>query len=190
MTRIEVPVLIVGAGPVGLMGALLLARQGLETRVIDRRETPIRAPAAHVVNARTFEICRAVGVDRDALAEFASDPKDAGHAIWVTSLAGEEVGRLPFERQSDEVLRFTPTPLRAQCDQGTGSAEALRQRIAPQIEAIEQVWWEDLFPECLWKFRVKNFGPLIVGIDATGKNLYREVNQKAFRKLQESKEIS
>ena len=70
MSRIEVPVLIVGAGPVGLMGSLLLARLGMETRILDRRETPIRAPAAHVVNARTFEICRAVGVDMDALAEF------------------------------------------------------------------------------------------------------------------------
>ncbi|MCP5060168.1 MAG: hypothetical protein GY937_26000 [bacterium] len=112
MSRIEVPVLIVGAGPVGLMGALLLARQGLEARLIDRRETPIRAPAAHVVNARTFEICRAVGVDMDSFAEFAADPKDAGHVRWVTNLAGEEIGHLPFERQTDEVLRLTPTPLR------------------------------------------------------------------------------
>ncbi len=112
MTRIEVPVLIVGAGPVGLMGALLLARQGLGARIIDRRETPIRAPAAHVVNARTFEICRAVGVDMDAIAEFCSDPMDAGHVRWVTNLVGEEIGRLPFERQGDEVLSLTPTPLR------------------------------------------------------------------------------
>lgn len=110
--RIEVPVLIVGAGPVGLTGALGLARHGLKAHILDRRESPLRAPAAHVVNARTFEICRALGVDMDALTEFASDPKDAGHAIWVTSLAGEEIGRLPFERQNDEVLQFTPTPLR------------------------------------------------------------------------------
>ena len=112
MTRIEVPVLVVGAGPVGLIGALLLARQGLKARIVDRRETPLRAPAAHVVNARSFEICRAAGVDMDAFAEFCSDPKDAGQTIWVTSLAGEEIGRLPFERQKDEMLRFTPTPLR------------------------------------------------------------------------------
>jgi len=112
MTRIEVPVLIVGAGPVGLMGALLLARLGMEARILDRRETPIRAPAAHVVNARTFEICRAVGVELDAFREFWSDPEDAGQVVWLTSLAGEEIGRLPFERQADEVLRFTPTPLR------------------------------------------------------------------------------
>ncbi len=112
MNRIEVPVLIVGAGPVGLMGALLLARHGMRACILDRREEPTRTPAAHVINARTFEICRAAGVDMDAFAPFASDPKDSGQAIWVTSLAGEEVGRLPFERQHDEVLRFTPTPLR------------------------------------------------------------------------------
>ena len=94
------------------MGGLLLARLGVDARIVDRRDSPMRAPAAHVVNARTFEICRAVGVDPDALAAFASDPADAGHAIWVTDLAGEELGRLPFERQDEEVFRFTPTPLR------------------------------------------------------------------------------
>ena len=37
-----------------------------------------------------------------------------------------------------------------------------------QIEEIEEVAWEELMPECLWKFRVKDFGPLTVGIDAHG----------------------
>ncbi len=142
MSPIEVPVLIVGAGPVGLMGALLLARHGLETRILDRRETPIRAPAAHVVNSRTFEICRAVGVDMDSLNEFASDPRDAGHAIWVTSLAGEEVGRLPFERQDDEVLRFTPTPLRNLSQHRFEAVlrDTLPKLGAPEVEYGQQ--WE------------------------------------------------
>jgi 2,4-dichlorophenol 6-monooxygenase len=134
MTRIEVPVLIVGAGPVGLMGALLLARHGLEARTIDRRETPIRAPAAHVVNARTFEICRAVGVDMEAFAEFASDPKDAGQVRWVPNLSGEEIGRLPFERQTDEVLRFTPTPLR---NVAQHRFEAVLRDTLPKVGAAE-----------------------------------------------------
>lgn len=112
MTNMDVPVLIVGAGPVGMMGAILLSNQGIDLRIIDRRKTPLRAPAAHVVNGRTFEICRAAGVDMDALAKASVDPKDAGQVFWVTSLAGEEIGRLPFERQHEEVLQFTPTPLR------------------------------------------------------------------------------
>ena len=30
----------------------------------------------------------------------------------MTKLGGEVLGRLPFERQDDDVLAFTPTPLR------------------------------------------------------------------------------
>ena len=41
-----------------------------------------------------------------------------------------------------------------------GGAAALE---TTQIEEIEEVMWEELMPECLWKFRVKDFGPLIVG---------------------------
>jgi L(+)-tartrate dehydratase beta subunit len=63
-----------------------------------------------------------------------------------------------------------------------GGAAALE---TTQIEAIEEVAWEELMPECLWKFRVKDFGPLIVGIDAHGNSLYRDVQQRAQQKLEE-----
>ena len=52
-----------------------------------------------------------------------------------------------------------------------------------QIEEIEQVWWEDLMPECLWKFRVKAFGPLIVAIDAHGNSLYKDVKAQAAERI-------
>jgi 2,4-dichlorophenol 6-monooxygenase len=112
MKRIEAPYLVVGAGPVGLMGAILLARQGRHTLVLERRPSPQRAPAAHVVNARSFEICRQAGVDMAAIARASRDPADAGLSIFVTRLNGEEIGRLPFEQQGDDCLRHTPTPLR------------------------------------------------------------------------------
>jgi len=63
-----------------------------------------------------------------------------------------------------------------------GGAAALE---TTQIEEIEEVAWEELMPECLWKFRVKDFGPLIVGIDAYGNSLYREVQDRAKTKLEE-----
>jgi hypothetical protein len=53
-----------------------------------------------------------------------------------------------------------------------------------QIEAIEEVEWEDLMPECLWKFRVKDFGPLTVAIDSHGTSLYREVEATASERLE------
>src|ERR1051326_8805871 len=52
-----------------------------------------------------------------------------------------------------------------------------------QIEEIEEVWWEDLMPECLWKFRVKDFGPLIVAIDSHGNSHYRSVQARAAEKI-------
>jgi 2,4-dichlorophenol 6-monooxygenase len=94
------------------MAALLLERLGVETLVVERRPGPQRAPAAHVVNARTLEICRAAGVDMKALAEAAQDPADAGFVYWVTRLGGTVLGGLPFERQGDDQLAVTPTPLR------------------------------------------------------------------------------
>jgi 2-polyprenyl-6-methoxyphenol hydroxylase-like FAD-dependent oxidoreductase len=64
------------------------------------------------VNARTFEILRAAGVDMAAIAAECKNPSDAGRVRWVMTLTGEELGSLPFERQGDDVLAFTPTPLR------------------------------------------------------------------------------
>lgn len=61
-----------------------------------------------------------------------------------------------------------------------GGAAALETM---QIEEIEQVWWEDLMPEALWKFRVKDFGPLIVAIDAHGNSLYRTIQTRAAARI-------
>jgi L(+)-tartrate dehydratase beta subunit len=63
-----------------------------------------------------------------------------------------------------------------------GGAAALE---TTQIEEIEEVMWEELMPECLWKFRVKDFGPLTVGIDAHGGSLYHDVQAAAHEKLKE-----
>ena len=43
------------------------------------------------------------------------------------------------------------------------------------IEAIEDVDLDDLHPESLWKFRVRDFGPLLVAMDSHGGSLYDAV---------------
>ena len=43
------------------------------------------------------------------------------------------------------------------------------------ITAIEDVDMDDLNPESLWRFAIRDFGPLIVGMDAHGGSLYRDV---------------
>jgi L(+)-tartrate dehydratase beta subunit len=63
-----------------------------------------------------------------------------------------------------------------------GGAAALE---TTQIEEIEEVAWEELMPECLWKFRVKDFGPLWVGIDSHGNSLFHDVQEQATKNLEE-----
>src|SRR5918998_6979940 len=62
-----------------------------------------------------------------------------------------------------------------------GGAAALE---TTQIEAIEEVHWEELMPECLWVFRVKDFGPLWVGIDSHGNSMFHDVNEAANKRLE------
>ena len=50
------------------------------------------------------------------------------------------------------------------------------------IEAIEDVDLDDLNPESLWKFRVKGFGPLLVGMDSRSGSLYARVASEAERR--------
>lgn len=47
------------------------------------------------------------------------------------------------------------------------------------IEQIEDVDLDDLNPESLWKFRIRGFGPLLVGMDSHGGNLYTDVMDAA-----------
>jgi len=64
----------------------------------------------------------------------------------------------------------------------TGGAAALE---TTQIDEIEEVEFEELMPECLWKFRVRDFGPLVVAIDSHGHSLYEAVTARARDRLAE-----
>jgi L(+)-tartrate dehydratase beta subunit len=47
------------------------------------------------------------------------------------------------------------------------------------IEAIEDVDLDDLNPESLWQFRIRDFGPLRVAMDSHGASLYAAVDEAA-----------
>ena len=61
-------VLIVGAGPTGLVLALSLARQGLRFRIVDRASGPGQASRALAMHARTLEFYRQLGIADGAVA--------------------------------------------------------------------------------------------------------------------------
>ena len=69
----------------------------------------------------------------------------------------------------------------------TGGAGALA---AKAIEKVEGVKWLDLgIPEALWILKVRDFGPLTVTIDSTGRNFYEEMKEKVDENLKKAYSI-
>jgi len=64
----------------------------------------------------------------------------------------------------------------------TGGAAALQ---TTWIEAIEALDFEELNPECLWKFRIRGFGPLLVTMDSHGGSLHNEINKTVLSRRDE-----
>ncbi|MEC7299107.1 MAG: FAD-dependent monooxygenase [Pseudomonadota bacterium] len=78
----RVPVVIAGAGPVGLALSGLLGRLGVQSLVVEQASALPQHPQAHYVNARTMEVMKhSLGLDA-ALAELeAQGWIDAGD-VW------------------------------------------------------------------------------------------------------------
>ncbi|MDI6643655.1 MAG: FumA C-terminus/TtdB family hydratase beta subunit [Methanobacteriaceae archaeon] len=52
------------------------------------------------------------------------------------------------------------------------------------IVRVKKVHWIDLgVPEAIWELEVKDFGPLIVSMDAHGENLYEKVGNKSASRI-------
>jgi 2-polyprenyl-6-methoxyphenol hydroxylase-like FAD-dependent oxidoreductase len=86
----DADVLIVGAGPTGLMLANQLARRGVRARIIDRHSGPAQQSRAIVVHARTMEIYSRLGLMERSL-ELGC--RVAGLNMWAN---GRKRARIPF----------------------------------------------------------------------------------------------
>ncbi len=93
-------VLIVGAGPVGLTLAGLLAISGVSCVVLERRADHIKAPAAHVLRRGPRNVLALLGVD-DAI-QAAEPPLDMRYITWCTTLVGPELGRLDIRGDAEK----------------------------------------------------------------------------------------
>src|SRR5712671_3367321 len=86
----DTDVLIVGAGPTGLVLALWMTRLGVRVRIIDQTAEPGTTSRALVVQARTLELYRQIGL-ADAVIE--GGRRIAAVNLWV---AGKQVARAVF----------------------------------------------------------------------------------------------
>jgi 2,4-dichlorophenol 6-monooxygenase len=89
---IEIPVLIVGAGPAGLTLALALARHGVPALTVEKHPSTAHTPRAHIINQRTVEIFRALGISK-TFHEAAIPQAGMTNNLWYTTLADPEVAR-------------------------------------------------------------------------------------------------
>ena len=83
-------VLIIGAGPTGLVLALWLSKLGIRVRIIDKTSTPGTTSRALAVQARTLELYSQLDLS-DAVVQ--NGHKVAAANFWVK---GEPVARLPL----------------------------------------------------------------------------------------------
>ena len=93
MAAVEVPVLIVGGGGAGLTASMLLADLGVESLLVSALPTTSILPKAHVLNQRTMEILRDVGVASEIYRK-GTPPEHMRASAWYAGFAGHpDAGR-------------------------------------------------------------------------------------------------
>ena len=103
----EVPVLIVGGGPVGLTASILLSRLRVRSFLAERHPGTAVHPKARGINARTMEIFRQCGVE-NGIRNAGLPPERTGLIVWVRTLAGEEIERRVPTRSSAASAALSP----------------------------------------------------------------------------------
>src|SRR5262249_45786908 len=99
----DCPVLIVGAGPTGLVLALWLTRLGVRVRIIDKTAGPGTTSRAVAVQARTLELYRQVDL---AGAVVEAGVQVAAANLWV---GGAKAARLPLGRLGEGPFPYALT---------------------------------------------------------------------------------
>ena len=97
----EFDVLVVGAGPTGLMCANQLARHGIRVKIIDRHAGPALQTRALGVQARTLEIYSKLGIVERALK---LGKPSTGAVLWAQ---GRKMARVPLAATGQQT---TPYP--------------------------------------------------------------------------------
>jgi 2-polyprenyl-6-methoxyphenol hydroxylase-like FAD-dependent oxidoreductase len=113
---VKTPVLIVGAGPVGLALAGDLGWRGIPCTLIEKTDGTITQPKMDLVGVRTMEFCRRWGIaDWVRASPYPRDYRQ--DYIWVSAVTGYEFGREPFPTLDDERCPPQSPEKRERCPQ-------------------------------------------------------------------------
>ena len=89
----NIPVLIVGGGPVGLALAAELGWRGIRCELVEQSDGAIATPKMNEVNTRTMEFCRRWGI-AEAVRNCPFPGDYSLDVVFVTSLCGHELARM------------------------------------------------------------------------------------------------
>ena len=104
---LDIPVLISGGGPVGLMASLLLSQHGVKSLMVERHPGTALTPKARGINARTMELFRQCGIE-EAVRAAGLRKRGTGLIVWTETLAGREIHRLVPGRALAKNMAMTP----------------------------------------------------------------------------------
>jgi len=96
----KIPVLICGAGPVGMTASLALSRLGIDNLVVEKHKATSFHPKARGLNVRCMELFRSLGVEQ-AVRHYEL-PKEAGRLMWMDKLKGKVVADAPMDCEPSE----------------------------------------------------------------------------------------
>ncbi|MCW4009377.1 MAG: FumA C-terminus/TtdB family hydratase beta subunit [Candidatus Bathyarchaeota archaeon] len=112
---------------------------------------------------------------------------------WVAVAAGPTTSTRLDRYEAEFISAFKPRIIIGKGGMGQRTTDAMAEEgavycaftggaavlAAKAICCVRDVEWLDLgMPEAMWVLEVKEFGPLVVAIDAHGGNLYFEVDKK------------
>ncbi|BAL88091.1 putative FAD-binding monooxygenase [Actinoplanes missouriensis 431] len=139
----SLPVLVVGAGPAGLVAALQLARRRCDVRVVDRSAGPASGSRAKGIQPRTLEVFEELGVVEEIVASGGPFPR------WRTY----REGRLAWEKSIYDLL-------------GTGQPVADPAIPYPETWMIPQWRTEEVLRDALRRHGVEvEYDAAIVALD-------------------------
>ena len=129
----HVPVLIIGAGPVGLSLAGDLGWRGVNCRLVERGDGSIFQPKMDMVGVRTMEFCRRWGIVE--WVENSPYPRDYPQDnVWVESLTGYEFGREPMVCKNEEPTPKQSPQKRERCPQDM--FDPILKKFASQFDEV------------------------------------------------------
>lgn len=127
--RADAPVLICGAGPVGMLVALELSAHGVSSTLIERNPSTTTFPKMDLTNARSMELLDRFGLV-DAVRAAGVEPSFPFEVVFCSSLGGHEVGRweLPSVEQMEARI--------AAADDGSAPKVAWQRISQEQLEPV------------------------------------------------------